>query len=61
MKKIIENGEEMEITDEQAARLVAADMIYSCDCGEGFYHLEIGLNFNDVESFLKGHPIGVMA
>lgn len=47
MKSIMENGVEREVTDEQADRLIALDLIYQCDCDDQvapghFHHLNTG-------------------
>jgi hypothetical protein len=54
MRTIIDNGEELTVTEEQHGRLLTANMIYVCKCGGcGFSHLEPGVTFEQVETFLK--------
>ena len=56
MKTILDNGEQLEVTNEQYERLLAAKLIYVCeceDCNWCFSHLEPGVTFEQIEKFLK--------
>jgi len=51
MKTIIENGEELSVTDEQIEMLIERILIYECSvCG--FYHATDRNTLNDIENVL---------
>lgn len=54
MATIIENGEQMDVTDQQAESLARADIIYACDdetCCNCF-HIRAGASWAEVEAAL---------
>jgi hypothetical protein len=51
MKVIIDNSEELTVTDRQADMLIEKQMIYECpECGGNICHTHLGVTINDVEN-----------
>jgi methionine synthase II (cobalamin-independent) len=53
-QKILENGEEIEVSNEEILKLKEMKLIYFCpDCN--LYHTEEDLSINDIENILKSN------
>jgi hypothetical protein len=56
MEKIIENGEELNVTRIGIENLLILGMVYYCpDCG--FYHCVNGFTLNDIETTIKAKKV----
>lgn len=49
---ILEGGEQFDLTAKQVTHLLGENLIY--DSGEGYYHLNPGVEYINVELALKG-------
>ncbi len=49
---ILEDGEQFDLTDTQVKYLLGENLIY--DSGEGYYHLNPGIEYVNIELALKG-------
>lgn len=56
MEILLENGEQMVLTNKEVRRLESDGLIYRCKDEEcGFWHLEPGRTFEQIESTLKNY------